>query len=331
MKTSIVIPVFNEEQTLPELLRRTLAVCDVIGPAEIILVNDGSRDRSAAILAAAAEAYPGQVVALDLNRNYGQHAAVMAGLAEAQGDVVVTLDADLQNPPEEIPRLVAKIREGYDVVGTIRAERRDHALRRLASWLTNRITARSTGVTMSDFGCMLRAYRRPVVDAMLQCREQSTFIPVLANAFARETTEIEVSHAARAAGSSKYSVWKLIHLQIDLVTSMTHFPLRVLSLVGALMSLVGIGFGSLLLVLRLIHGAVWAANGTFTLFAVLFFLVGAQFMAMGVLGEYVGRIYDDVRARPRYFVDRRSGRSDLTKIETIEARRERSQALGGRS
>jgi len=309
--TSIVIPVFNEEQALPELLRRTIAVCDALGPSEIILVDDGSRDRSDAILTEAAAAHPGLIVVVHLNRNYGQHAAVMAGFAESCGDLVVTLDADLQNPPEEIPRLVAKLREGYDVVGSIRAARKDHPLRKLASWLTNRVTARTTGVAMSDYGCMLRGYSRPVIDAMLQCREQSTFIPVLANTFARETTEIEVAHAARAGGESKYSLWQLINLQLDLLTSMTHFPLRVLSLVGALISLFGVGFGALLIVLRLVYGAVWAADGIFTLFAVLFFILGAQFIGMGLLGEYLGRVYDDVRARPRYFVDRRMGRSDV--------------------
>lgn len=312
--TSIVIPVFNEEQTLPELIRRCVAATDRLGPTEVILVNDGSRDRSASIIAEAAALHPGLIVGVNLNRNYGQHAAVMAGLAQACGDIVVTLDADLQNPPEEIPRIVAKMREGYDVVGGVRAARQDHLLRKLASWVTNRITARTTGVAMSDYGCMLRGYSRHVVDAMLQCRERSTFIPVLANNFARETAQIEVAHAARADGASKYGLFKLINLQIDLLTSMTHFPLRVLSIVGAAISLFGISFGALLLLLRLVYGAAWAVEGTFTLFAVLFFFVGAQFMGLGMLGEYLSRVYDDVRARPRYFVERLDGHSDLRAI-----------------
>ena len=306
---SLVIPVFNEEEVLPELIRRCLKARDRMAvPFEVILVDDGSSDDSSMIMRAAAEESGGAVVGVLLNRNYGQHAAVMAGFAESRGDIVVTLDADLQNPPEEIPNLVRKIAEGFDVVGTVRMPRQDTLFRRVASRIVNRAARKATGVMMHDYGCMLRAYRRPVVDAMLQCRERSTFIPVLANGFARRTAEIEVRHADRPHGDSKYSVWSLINLQFDLLTSMTTFPLRLLSIVGGGISLTGIGFGVLLLVLRLVHGPAWAAEGVFTLFAMLFMFVGAQFIGMGLLGEYIGRIYDDVRARPRYFVDRVVGR-----------------------
>jgi undecaprenyl-phosphate 4-deoxy-4-formamido-L-arabinose transferase len=310
---SVVIPVFNEQANLPELLTRCLAACRAVGkPFEIILVDDGSRDESGALIAEAADRNPGEVVAVLLNRNYGQHAAVMAGLAQTRGDVVVTLDADLQNPPEEIGRLVAAMDEGHDVVGTIRVPRQDALFRRIASWIVNRVTARVTGVFMHDYGCMLRAYHRNVVDAMLQCRERSTFIPVLANSFARKTAEIEVSHAHRKAGESKYSLWKLVNLQFDLLTSMTTFPLRLLSVVGVLISMLGVCFGLLILILRFIYGPDWAAEGVFTLFAILFIFVGAQFVAMGLLGEYIGRTYTDVRARPRYFIQAIRGESRLT-------------------
>jgi undecaprenyl-phosphate 4-deoxy-4-formamido-L-arabinose transferase len=163
---------------------------------------------------------------------------------------------------------------------------------------------------MHDYGCMLRAYRRHIVGAMLQCDERSTFIPVLANSFARQATEIEVRHETRSSGASKYSLWKLINLQFDLLTSMTTFPLRLLSIMGTCISLVGIGFGVLLFVMRLIYGATWAAQGVFTLFAILFIFVGAQFIGMGLLGEYIGRIYCDVRGRPRYFVQQVVGRKN---------------------
>jgi len=299
---SIVIPVYNEEENLPELIERCLESCRNLDRSfELVLVDDGSRDRSRELMASAAEIHP-ELRAVILNRNYGQHAAVMAGFAESRGAIVVTLDADLQNPPEEIPRLIEAIEDGNDVVGTVRTPREDSIFRRLPSAIVNRAVQKATGVMMSDYGCMLRAYRRPVIDAMLQCPESSTFIPVLANGFARHTTEIEVKHAARAQGDSKYSILALIRLQFDLLTSMTTFPIRALTMIGLLISALGFGFGLFLLGARLIYGAEWAAEGVFTLFAVLFCFIGAQFVGLGLLGEYVGRIYQDVRARPRYFV-----------------------------
>jgi undecaprenyl-phosphate 4-deoxy-4-formamido-L-arabinose transferase len=161
---------------------------------------------------------------------------------------------------------------------------------------------------MHDYGCMLRAYRRNIVEAMLQCHEHSTFIPVLANNFARHTTEIEVGHEKRSEGDSKYNLWKLLNLHFDLLTSMTTFPLRLLSILGAIISATGVGFGFFLLIMRLIYGSQWAVEGVFTLFAILFIFIGAQFIGMGLLGEYIGRIYYDVRARPRYFIQKVVGR-----------------------
>ena len=307
----MVIPVFNEEQNLQELVTRCLKTCgDLEKSFEIILVDDGSSDASPELIAEAAARNAGNIVGVLLNRNYGQHAAVMAGLAECRGEIVVTLDADLQNPPEEIPKLVRKAAEGYDVVGTIRTPRHDSLFRRAASRVVNQAARRATGVMMHDYGCMLRAYRRPVVDAMLQCHERSTFIPALANSFARRPTEVEVCHAERSRGDSKYSLWKLVNLQFDLLTSMTTFPLRLLSVLGGITSMLGVGLGVFLLIMRLAYGAEWAAQGVFTLFAVLFILTGAQFVAMGLLGEYIGRIYHDVRARPRYFIHRVIGRKE---------------------
>jgi undecaprenyl-phosphate 4-deoxy-4-formamido-L-arabinose transferase len=309
---SVVIPVFNDEANIQILVERCLAACGKVKlPFEIILVDDGSRDRSAALIATAAENHPGSIVGVILNRNYGQHAAVMAGFSHASGDLVVTLDADLQNPPEEIPRLVTAAVDGHDVVGTIRTPRQDPLFRRIASFIVNKAAQRATGVRMHDYGCMLRAYRRHIVHAMLQCHERSTFIPILANGFARHTTEIEVQHAARTAGPSKYSLWKLINLQFDLLTSMTTSPLRFLSTAGAFISIAGIGFGVFLAAMRLLMGTDWAAQGVFTLFAILFVFVGAQFVAMGLLGEYIGRIYNDVRARPRFFIQEITGRSNV--------------------
>jgi undecaprenyl-phosphate 4-deoxy-4-formamido-L-arabinose transferase len=302
---SVIIPVYNEKDNLPELLARTLAACRALGrPWELILVDDGSRDGSTDLLADAARAHPGEIKSLLLNRNYGQHNAILCGFAAAQGDIMVTLDADLQNPPEEIGALCAKMDEGYDIVGSVRQDRQDALFRKVFSGVVNLMVRRTTGVKLHDYGCMLRAYRRRVVEAMLLCRERHTFIPVLANLFAKRVTEIPVAHAERSRGTSKYSVLKLINLQFDLLTCMTAAPLRLVTWLGVTISALSVGFGALLLVLRLVYGPEWAAAGVFTLFAVLFFFIGAQFIAFGLMGEYIGRIHADVRERPRYILDR---------------------------
>jgi len=306
--TSIVIPVFNEAENLNELITRCLAVCEKMAdPCEIILVDDGSKDASAQMIETAAGLNPTLIKGVFLNRNYGQHAAVMAGFEQAKGDIIVTLDADLQNPPEEIPNLIHEIKQGYDVVGSVRENRQDSLFRKLPSLVINKTVQKITGVQMNDYGCMLRAYKRHIIDAVLQCPERSTFIPVLANSFARSTTEILVKHAERGGGDSKYSFLKLISLQFDLLTCMTTFPLRLLSIIGGILAFFGIGFGLFLFIMRVAFGAIWAANGVFTLFAILFVLMGAQFMALGLIGEYLGRVYNDVRGRPRYHIHHITG------------------------
>ena len=277
---------------------------------EVVLINDGSRDRSFEILRQLAAADP-HLVVLDFNRNYGQHAAVFAGFEAARGEIVVTLDADLQNPPEEVPKLVAKMEEGYDVVGSVRLQRQDTFFRRAASRIVNRLTAAATGVQLSDYGCMLRAYRREVVKTLCASREISTFIPVLADMFAGRVTEIPVAHAERARGESKYGLLELIRLQFDLMTSFSLWPLRAMMVVGTVTSAAAMAVAVVLAAGRLIKGHEWAVSGVFTLFAVMFFFVGVLLFALGLLGEYVGRIYSEVRHRPR-FVVRQVLRSDAT-------------------
>nr|WP_198426720.1 undecaprenyl-phosphate 4-deoxy-4-formamido-L-arabinose transferase [Aeromonas dhakensis] len=302
---SVVIPVYNEEASLPVLLSRVTAACDQLSQDyEVILIDDGSHDGSTELISEAAAREGSKLVGVLLNRNYGQHAAIMAGFETAKGDLVITLDADLQNPPEEIPRLVEAAMQGYDVVGTMRRNRQDSWFRKTASKLINKSVQKATGVHMSDYGCMLRAYRRHIIDAMLCCQERSTFIPILANSFARRTIELEVGHAERAHGESKYGLMHLINLMYDLVTCMTTTPLRLLSIVGSVVAGIGFTFSILLILMRLILGADWAADGVFTLFAILFTFVGVQLLGMGLLGEYIGRMYTDVRARPRYFIHR---------------------------
>lgn len=300
---SVVIPVFNEEDNLPLLIERCTAVIDKLHVAvEIILIDDGSSDSSADLIRRAAQR-DARFVGVILNRNYGQHAAVMAGFSRVRGDLIITLDADLQNPPEEIPNLLREAEKGFEVVGSVRQLRQDSFFRRAASRVVNNAVRRVTGVHMSDYGCMLRAYRRHIVDTMLRCNERSTFIPMLANSFARYTTEIPVKHEQRAAGESKYSLLKLINLQFDLLTAMTTAPLRLLTFVGMLIAAAGILFGLLLLGLRIVKGPEWGVDGVFPLFALLFVFVGAQFVGMGLVAEYIGRIYYDVRARPRFIIE----------------------------
>jgi undecaprenyl-phosphate 4-deoxy-4-formamido-L-arabinose transferase len=313
---SVVIPIFNEEKNIVELVRRCLEACRSMAlPFEIILVDDGSRDHSAQLIHEAAEHHSGEVIGIFLNRNYGQHAAILAGFSCSCGDIVVTLDGDLQNPPEAIPELVKKAQEGYDVVGTVRVNRQDTGFRKLGSWIINKLVQRTTGILMHDYGCMLRAYRKDIVRAMLSSQEHSTFIPILANSFARITTEIEVPHKERTDGESKYTLWKLISLQFDLLTSMTTFPLRALSVIGGTLSVFGFGLGIFILIMRFIHGSEWAAGGVFTLFALLFIFIGMQFLGMGLLGEYIGRIYHDVRGRPRYMISNIVGKGDLVAMD----------------
>ncbi|HUK11795.1 MAG TPA: glycosyltransferase [Thermoanaerobaculaceae bacterium] len=299
---SVVVPVFNEEANLPNLLARlTAALAGVGRPYEVVLVNDGSSDGSLVLLREAAGRDP-HLVVIDFNRNYGQHAAVFAGFEAARGEVIVTIDADLQNPPEEIPKLVAKMEEGFDVVGSVRVQRKDTFFRRAASRLVNKVTSMATGVHLSDYGCMLRAYRRDVVRTLCSSKEISTFIPVLADMFAGHVTEVPVAHAERMAGKSKYSFWKLLRLQFDLMTSFSLWPLRAMLAIGVLTAMASMAVAAVLIAGRLIKGHEWAVSGVFTLFAVMFFFVGVLFFALGLLGEYVGRIYLEVRHRPRYVV-----------------------------
>ena len=301
---SVVIPVYNEEPGLNRLMERLRPVMESLSrPYEIILIDDGSKDNSLGILKKFAEE-PG-IKVIELTKNYGQHAAVFAGFFVSQGDIVVTMDADLQNPPEEIPKLVQTLEQGdYEVVGTIRKERKDSIFRKLPSKIVNIIARRITKVQMTDWGCMLRAYRRSIVTRMIDCHEQSTFIPALATYFAKKVTEIEVEHEERFAGDSHYPLRKLINLQFDLVSSFSDFPLKLIMYAGILFALLGIGFGIILGVARLAYGAQWAAEGVFTLFAILFAFVGFQFFALGVIGEYIGRIYREVRKRPEYVIER---------------------------
>jgi undecaprenyl-phosphate 4-deoxy-4-formamido-L-arabinose transferase len=298
---SVVIPVYNEEDVLQALFDRLYPVLDALSETyEVIFVNDGSRDRSPQMLAEQFRRRPDVTRVVLFNGNFGQHMAIMAGFERVRGRRIVTLDADLQNPPEEIVRLIAKMDEGHDYVGSIRRMRQDSAFRRHASKAMNMVRERITRIRMTDQGCMLRAYSRDIVDAINTCREISTYIPALAYTFAQRPVEIEVEHEERAAGASKYSLYQLIRLNFDLVTAFSLVPLQLYSLAGMLISVLSILFVGYLALRRLFLGP--EVEGVFTLFGIVFFLLGIALFGIGLLGEYVGRISQQVRQRPRYLI-----------------------------
>ena len=316
---SVIIPVYNEEEVLEALFNRLYPVLDAMAePYEIIFVNDGSRDRSPQMLADQFRLRPDVTRVVLFNGNFGQHMALMAGFEHVRGAIAITLDADLQNPPEEIPRLVAAIRAGHDYVGTIRRQRNDSAFRRLASKAMNSLRERITRIQMTDQGCMLRAYDRPLVDTLNACREVNTFIPALAYTFAASPTEIEVAHEERFAGESKYSLYKLIRLNFDLVTGFSIVPLQWFSLIGTLLSLGAGALFILLVVRRFVLGA--EVEGVFTLFALQFFLTGIMLFGIGLMGEYVGRIQQEVRSRPRYRISAVLESPSLTQPMVVKER-----------
>ncbi len=298
---SIVVPVYNEADNLASLFQRLTAAMDRYGKAyEIILVNDGSRDNSAGILNELQKRRPDVIRVIHFNGNFGQHMAIMAGFENIRGEIAVTIDADLQNPPEEIPKLIKAIEAGHDYVGSIRLNRQDSWFRRHASRLNNWIRERITGIKMTDQGCMLRAYKKNVVELMVISKEASSFIPALAYRFSSHPTEIEVEHSARAAGESKYSFYKLLRLNFDLMTGFSLVPLQLFTLFGMAVSVMSTLFVIYMFIRRLIIGP--EAEGLFTLFAILFFLVGVLLMGLGIVGEYIGRIYQEVRRRPRFVI-----------------------------
>ena len=302
-RLSVIVPVYNEEAVLPALFARLYPALDALGTSyEVIFVNDGSRDRSAALLREQFEQRRDATRVVLFNGNYGQHMAIMAGFERARGERIVTLDADLQNPPEEIGKLLAKMDEGFDYVGGVRAERRDTWFRRNASRLLNAMRERTTRIHMTDQGCMLRAYARPIVDAINACQEVNTFIPALAYTFAANPVEIEVEHAERAAGESKYSLYRLARLNFDLVTGFSLVPLQAFSLAGFVIALSAMGLVGFQIVHRLVRGE--AAEGLFgsPIEAFEIFAAGLVLFGIGLLGEYVGRIYQEVLRRPRFLI-----------------------------
>ena len=299
---SVIIPVYNEEEVLESLYKRLIKVCDGLNkPFEIIFTNDGSRDRSSDILKDFHQRRPHQIRVIEFNGNFGQHMAIMAAFERVRGQVIINLDADLQNPPEEIPRLLEQYEQGYDYVGSIRDVRRDSfLLRGLPSRFMNWLRGTVTGIHITDQGCMMRAYSRRIVDLISQCHESSTFVTVLGYSFATNPTEIRIQHDPRTEGESKYSIYKLVRVTFDLFTGFSMAPLHIFTVFGFLVSLLSGLLVTYLLLRRLLIGP--EAEGLFTLFAIAFFLISVAISGIGIVGEYVGRIYQVVRARPRYLI-----------------------------
>ena len=304
-RLSVIIPVYNEEEGLNALFDRLYPALDQVASQftlsyEIILINDGSKDRSAAILAMQYEKRPDVTRVVLFANNFGQHMAIMAGFEYAHGEYIITLDADLQNPPEEIGKIVRQLEGGHDYVGTIRENRQDSWFRKNASRAMNHLRDKMTRITMTDQGCMMRGYHRRIINLVSQCQEANTFIPALAYTFANNPIEITVKHEERFAGESKYSLYQLIRLNFDLVTGFSVMPLQIFSIMGMLLAGVSGALFLLILVRRFVLGA--EVEGVFTLFALTFFLIGVMLFGLGLLGEYIGRIYQQVRHRPRYMV-----------------------------
>ena len=300
---SVVIPVYNEELNLPTLFARLYPALDALKRSyEIIFTNDGSADRSFALLKAQHAARPDVTRVIDFNTNYGQHMAIMAAFERVRGQIIVTLDADLQNPPEEIGKLLEKIDAGFDYVGGYRLNRQDSLFRTYASKLINFVREKTTSIEMTDQGCMLRAYARPVIDAIVRSGAINTFIPALAYSFAGRPAEVGVKHEERHAGASNYSLSKLIGLNFDLITGFSIVPLQYFTMFAMASAGGSLALVALLFYRRFVLNLDRETFGVFTLFGFLFFLISVAMIGIGLIGEYVGRTYQVVRARQRYHV-----------------------------
>ncbi len=303
VEVSIVIPAYNEEESLHKLFDELWPVVENLGRSfEVIFINDGSRDATLSILRGFCEKRRA-VRVIDLGANFGQHMAIMAGFDHARGEKIVTLDADLQNPPEEIPKLLKEMDEGHDVVGTYRVGRRDPIFRRAASKCVNKITNRIAKLHIQDYGCMLRGYDRRIIDIINESRETTTFIPALAQKFAVNPIEIPVAHRERELGESKYGLFQLIRLNFDLMTSFSLVPLQLVTMAGMLLSALSFLFLLYMFVRRLLLGVgTWQSFIEQAFEAAQFIVSGITLFALGIIGEYIGRIYREVSRRPRYAV-----------------------------
>lgn len=297
---SVVIPVFNEQENIGELYRRLTAVMQEIGgPYEIILVDDGSTDGSFTMMKALHEE-DARVKVLNLSRNFGHHLALTAGIDYARGDAVILMDADLQDQPEEIPKLIEKLNDGYDVVYGIRVNRKESLPRRMASNVFATAMNRVGGSGHFATGGVFRVMGRQVRDELQRCRETSRLITGLVGWLGFSQIGVEVEHGARYAGQTKYNTWRLIKLLVNTLTSFSYLPLQLASYLGLLTALFSVCLGAYV-ILRWIFVGIPVAGFTSTIVAILF-LGAVQLIVLGLIGEYVGRVYTESQGRPLYVV-----------------------------
>jgi glycosyltransferase involved in cell wall biosynthesis len=304
---SVVVPIYNEEESIPTLYTRLTEALTVLGyEYEIITVDDGSRDRSFVLLREQALADP-RLRVVRFRRNFGQTAAFSAGFDRARGEVIVTIDADLQNDPSDIGALLAKMNQGYDVVSGWRERRKDPFLnRRLPSMLANGLISRVTGVALHDYGCSLKAYRTEVLRGIRLYGELHRFIPAIASWQGVAVAELPVKHHPRQFGRSKYGISRTMRVVLDLITvrfllSYSTRPMQVFGTVGLLSLALGAGLGLYLSYVRLIAQQ-GIGERPLLLLAVLLIVVGVQFLGLGLLGELITRVYYEGRDKPTYAV-----------------------------
>jgi undecaprenyl-phosphate 4-deoxy-4-formamido-L-arabinose transferase len=298
---SVVIPLYNEEEVIPILSKRLFKALDAIGKSyEVIFINDGSRDRSINLLKEIYYKYRSSVQIIDFNRNFGQHMAIMAGFEHVSGSVIVTMDADLQNYPEDIPLLLGKIEEGHDVVGGYRIGRKDRRWRLFLSKVHNALRLKLTGIDMIDEGCMLRAYTRHVTNQVVSTGESSTFLPALAHTFSSNPTDVGVRHSARKEGRSSYNLYKLIRYNFDFFVNFSKAPLEFFTMSGIVVAFFSMLLFVYLTIKRIILGS--DSDGIFIFFVLGYFLIGTLLIGLGIVGEYIGRIYEEIRKRPRFII-----------------------------
>ncbi|HEX9818975.1 MAG TPA: glycosyltransferase family 2 protein [Methylomirabilota bacterium] len=307
MDISVVIPVYNEADNLVALHEELRAVLRRIGgSAEVIVVDDGSTDATATVLERLCDQDPSLTV-VRLSRNFGQTAALAAGLAHARGEVIVTLDGDLQSDPADIPRLIAKLDEGHDLVNGWRIDRQDtFVTRRLPSTLANRLISFATRLKLHDYGCPVKAFRGSLARSLRLYGEMHRFIPALAGDLGASVVEIPVNHRPRVRGASKYGLSRTPRVLLDLVTVkfMTSYltrPIHVFGFPGIVAATVGTLLTIYLGIERLVRG-VALADRPILLLAILLCLVGVQFIALGLLGEMLARLYHESQGKPVYVV-----------------------------
>lgn len=307
MDISVVVPLYNEEENIHLLYEELKDVLDTMPEqAEIVFVDDGSSDNTMARLESI-QANDDHVRVVSLRRNFGQTAAMTAGFDHARGGIIITMDGDLQNDPHDIPQLVAKLNEGYDVVTGWRYDRQDPFLsRRLPSQLANRLISRVTGVGLHDYGCTLKAFRREVIDNINLYGEMHRFIPAIASGMGISFTEVKVNHRPRRFGTSKYGISRTIRVVLDLITvkfmlSYATRPLHVFGTVGVVSSLLGVLIALVMTVQRQLYG-VALANRPLLLLAILLIFMGIQFITIGLLAELVVRTYHESQKKPIYYV-----------------------------